>query len=42
MVRDFFNDSGATVTGGDYFFVYQSGNYVQTTSSLYGDVVASH
>jgi hypothetical protein len=42
MVRDFFNDPGATVAGGDYFFVYQGGNYVQTTSSLYGDVVASH
>ena len=38
MVQDFFNDPTATVVGGDYFFVYQGGNYVQTTSSIYGDV----
>lgn len=38
MVRDFFGDPSATVNGGDYFFSYQNGAYVQTTSSIYGDV----
>lgn len=41
MVKDFFGDSSATVTGGDYFASYQDGNYVQTTNSIYGDVVAA-
>jgi hypothetical protein len=41
MVQHFFGDSSATVTGGDYFFVYQGGNYVQTSNSIYGDVTAS-
>jgi hypothetical protein len=41
MVQDFFGDPSATVAGGDYFFVYQHGAYVQTTSSIYGDVRAS-
>jgi hypothetical protein len=41
MVKDFFGDQSATVNGGDYFFVYQNGAYVQTTSSIYGDVIAS-
>jgi hypothetical protein len=40
MVRDFFGDPSATVSGGDYFFSYQNGAYVQTTSSIYGDVSA--
>jgi hypothetical protein len=40
MVKDFFGDQSATVNGGDYFFVYQNGAYVQTTSSIYGDVIA--
>jgi hypothetical protein len=40
MVQDFFGDPSATVTGGDYFFSYQDGAYVQTTSSIYGDVSA--
>lgn len=40
MVQDFFGDSASTtVTGGDYFASYQNGNYVQTTSGSYGDVV---
>lgn len=42
MVRDFFGDQSAIVNGGDYFFVYQDGAYVQTTSSIYGDVMASN
>jgi hypothetical protein len=41
MVRDFFGDQAATVAGGDYFASYQDGRYVQTTTSIYGDVVAS-
>lgn len=40
MVQDFFGDPTAVVAGGDYFFSYQDGAYVQTTSSLYGDVAA--
>lgn len=40
MVQDFFGDPSAKVGGGDYFFSYQSGAYVQTTSSIYGDVSA--
>lgn len=40
MVQDFFGDPSAKVNGGDYFFSYQNGAYVQTTSSIYGDVSA--
>jgi hypothetical protein len=43
MVADFFGgiDTSA-VQGGDYFAVYQDGNYVQNGTGTYGDVVASH
>jgi hypothetical protein len=41
IVQDFFGDPAAVVTGGDYFFDYQAGAYVQTTSSSYGDVHAA-
>jgi len=40
MVQDFFGDPSATVAGGDYFFSYQDGAYVQATGSIYGDVTA--
>jgi hypothetical protein len=40
MVQDFFGDPTAVVSGGDYFFSYEGGDYVQTTSSIYGDVTA--
>lgn len=39
LTQKFFGDPNATATGGDYFFVYQGGNYVQTTKTIYGDVV---
>lgn len=38
MVNDFFNDAATSIVGGDYFFSYQNGNYVQTTSGTSGDV----
>jgi Fibronectin type III domain len=42
MITDFFDDaSGLVISGGDYFFVYQDGAYVQTTASIYGDVDAN-
>jgi hypothetical protein len=41
IVRDFFGDPSAVVTGGDYFFAYQDGAYVQTASSIYGDITPS-
>lgn len=41
MVADFFGGAATKITGGDYFFSYQGGNYVQTTSGSTGDVVAS-
>ena len=42
MVQDFFGGAATNVAGGDYFAVYQGGNYVQNGSDIYGDVVASH
>jgi hypothetical protein len=37
---NFFGDPSATVAGGDYFFSYQDGACIQTTSSSYGEVTA--
>jgi len=42
MVQDFFGGAATNVAGGDYFAVYQGGDYVQNGTDIYGDVVASH
>ena len=40
MVADFFCGKATVILGGDYFFSYQDGNYVQNTSGEFGDVLA--
>jgi hypothetical protein len=39
MVNDLFDGQATSVNGGDYFYSYQNGNYVQDTSGTTGDVV---
>jgi hypothetical protein len=41
MVSDFFGGAASSIAGGDYFASYQGGDYVQTTSGSYGDVIAA-
>jgi hypothetical protein len=38
MVQLLFNGQATSITGGDYNFSYQNGNYIQTTQGITGDV----
>jgi sugar (pentulose or hexulose) kinase len=38
MVRDLFDGTPTSIVGGDYYYSYQNGNYVQDTQGISGEI----